>query len=148
MYENFISDASRNRRIAYKAWYHMHHRCKHHPAYAHITVDLSWNDFEIFYRDMGDRPSDEHSLDRIDGALVYSKSTCKWSTDVEQSGNRPGFTIDLLYNGEKTNLKALCRQLGLNYLTAYRRLRAGKSLQHIFGEHHARIELVTTQDIQ
>jgi hypothetical protein len=146
MYDH-IAGAARDRRIAYKTWYHMHARCKQHPAYLNIHVCKEWSDFEVFYKDMGVRPSDQHSLDRVENALVYSKSTCRWATLEEQNGNRPGFTIDLLYNGEKTNLKALCRQLNLNYMTVYKRLRAGKSINEIFGVRHAGIELVKTEDV-
>lgn len=133
MYDHLHNDVARNRRIAWKTWYHMQHRCAHHPACLHIEVDNAWANFEQFYVDMGPRPSDKHSLDRINGALVYSKSTCKWSTLEEQSGNRPGFTIDLLYNGQKTNLKALCRHLNVPYLKVYKAYRLGKSIHQLLG---------------
>lgn len=133
MYDHLHNADARSRRIAYKAWYHMHHRCKSHPAYVGITVDPSWANFETFYMDMGPRPSDRHSLDRINGATVYSKLTCKWSTLEEQNGNRPGFTIDLLYNGQKTNLKALCRSLDKPYLKVYKAFRAGKPVHPYLG---------------
>ncbi len=134
MYDHYTSDdPARARRVAWKTWYHMWHRCKNHPTYVNVTVDPSWRDFNQFYLDMGDRPSDKYSLDRVNGSLVYSKSTCKWSTREEQSGNRPGFTIDLLYNGEKTNLKALCRRLNTPYLRVYKAYKAGKSIPQLLG---------------
>ena len=58
----------------YAAWVSMKGRCnnKSHSAYSNyggrgITVCGKWNEsFLGFYNDMGSRPSDEHSLDRID----------------------------------------------------------------------------------
>jgi hypothetical protein len=142
-YDHITDIKARNRRIAYKTWYHMHHRCNGlDPVYEGVTVSKEWSDFEVFYRDMGDRPSDDHSLDRVKGSKIYSKSTCKWSTRFEQSGNRPGFTIDIKYNGSIYNLKALCRLLNKPYLNAYHNFRAGKSLQSILGVSHDSIELV------
>lgn len=147
MYEHLTDLRARNRRIAYKTWYHMHNRCACDPRYKSVTIDPSWNDFEIFYHDMGDRPSDDHSLDRINGSLIYSKSTCKWSTRSEQSSNRPGFTIDLMYQGRIICLRELCRELNLKYMTVYKKLRANKPLTQIFGNHHDSIKLVPPEHL-
>lgn len=53
-----------------------------------IDVDESWLEFENFYADMGDPPSENHSLDRIKNHLGYSLENCKWSTPSEQQSNR------------------------------------------------------------
>jgi hypothetical protein len=57
-----------------------------------------------FIEDMGERPSLDHSVDRIDNFKGYCKHNCRWATPFEQSlnraintkGNLPlGLTIDL-----------------------------------------------------
>jgi hypothetical protein len=54
-----------------------------------IKVCDEWNtSFEAFYRDMGDPPTPQHSLDRIDNDGPYEKANCKWSTRSEQMLNR------------------------------------------------------------
>jgi len=50
-----------------------------------ITVCDEWyNSFETFYKDMGPRPSKNHSIDRIDSEKGYSKENCRWATKSEQ----------------------------------------------------------------
>lgn len=66
-----------------------------------IKVYEEWkHSFELFYKDMGPKPSDKHSLDRIDNEGNYGPSNCKWSTALEQSANRRN-NIYLELNGKK-----------------------------------------------
>ncbi len=74
----------------YRRWSYMKRRCAKDPKYTSkgITVCLEWaNDFMQFYKDMGDMPSPEHTLDRIDGTKGYSKDNCRWATYKEQNRN-------------------------------------------------------------
>lgn len=53
-----------------------------------ISVSSEWREFENFYRDMGDPPTDKHSLDRIDGTKGYSKVNCRWANNSIQAKNQ------------------------------------------------------------
>jgi hypothetical protein len=53
-----------------------------------ITVCEEWRKFAAFYRDMGPRPSPQHSLERRDNDGPYTKDNCKWATKSEQSYNQ------------------------------------------------------------
>lgn len=54
-----------------------------------IKMCSEWlNSFEIFFADMGNRPSNRHTIDRIDNSKGYLKSNCKWSDRHHQNANR------------------------------------------------------------
>lgn len=54
-----------------------------------ITVCEEWLDsFEQFSKDMGPRPLNKSSLDRIDNNKGYFKNNCRWATYEEQNNNR------------------------------------------------------------
>jgi hypothetical protein len=48
---------------------------------------------ECFYADMGDKPSNGHSLDRINNELGYFPANCQWATwPVQYRNRRPNNT--------------------------------------------------------
>ena len=80
----------------YIIWQNMKDRC-HNPnnksydqyGMRGITVCDEWlSGFEGFYRDMGDRPSSKHSIDRIDNDGNYELGNCQWATSTEQARNK------------------------------------------------------------
>ena len=85
----------------YELYIRIQDRCynENHEAYRNyggrgIAVCDRWKDsFENFYEDMGDKPGEDYSLDRIDNNKGYSPDNCKWATRKEQNRNRRGNKI-------------------------------------------------------
>jgi hypothetical protein len=91
-----------------------------------ITISDEWRDFKNFYRDMEDRPSLKHTLERIDNGLGYCKSNCQWATRKEQNNNRRS-TIFIEINGQKKSMKQWVELAGLHYKNFHERyLRNGE----------------------
>ncbi len=56
--------------------------------YKNIKVCHRWKvSYENFLKDVGERPSKHHSLDRIDSAKGYNPKNVRWATKSVQSRN-------------------------------------------------------------
>ena len=64
-----------------------------------ITVCAEWLDFNGFLNDMGERPSLDHSIERVDVNGPYCKQNCTWILKGEQAFNRRT-TRRYEYNGK------------------------------------------------
>lgn len=88
--------AGRRRPTEYVIWMLMKQRCFNAQTKAFrwygargITVCDEWrHSFEVFYKDMGARPSKEYSMDRINNDGNYEPGNCRWATVVQQMQNR------------------------------------------------------------
>lgn len=80
----------------YASWQKLKYRCLNVDDNAYdryggrgITVCERWaNSFENFFADMGPRPSDKHSIDRINNDGNYEPGNCRWATAREQNLNQ------------------------------------------------------------
>jgi len=105
----------------HSVWRQMRSRCSNpnHPEACNyllrgIRVCERWNDFQNFLADMGPRPSERHSLDRINNDLGYSPNNCRWATDVQQLNNTRRNHY-LCYQGKRITVAQLEREIGLSY---------------------------------
>lgn len=65
-----------------------------------IDIDPRWiESFEVFLADVGERPSPELSLDRIDNDRGYWPGNVRWATGSEQNRNRRPFKKGVRQDG-------------------------------------------------
>lgn len=84
----------------YSTYRGMIQRCedKNHVRYQYyggrnIKVCTKWReDFFSFVRDMGEKPSLQHSLDRTNNEGDYTPENCRWANATEQTRNRSLFS--------------------------------------------------------
>jgi hypothetical protein len=88
-------DSRRGGTPTYRSWRAMRERCRYPQSKSYvnyggrgISVCARWDDFGNFLADMGERPSDAHSIDRINNDGNYEPGNCKWATRQEQHSNK------------------------------------------------------------
>lgn len=119
----------------YRAWISMRDRCRNHNSRCFrdyggrgISICPEWDRFVQFLADMGPRPSEQHSIDRIDNEKGYCKENCRWALPVEQMNNR-GNTIWVEVDGKRLPLAQFARETGTSEKVIDGRLRLGWSLK-------------------
>ena len=115
----------------YRAWRSMRSRVldSRNAAFASyggrgIDMDPRWSSFEAFIADMGRRPSDSHSIDRIDNDLGYWPRNCRWATPLEQICNRRS-TLLITFNGQTLPIADWSRRSGIELETLRYRIKHG-----------------------
>lgn len=114
----------------WRAWRNMKRRCDspcrqdyHRYGGRGIKVCERWRDsFLAFYEDMGPRPSDQHTLERVDNDGNYEPSNCVWKTRKEQGQNRCNCRY-LTYRGETRTISEWADVTGINQATIQSRVK-------------------------
>lgn len=120
----------------YKAWGGMKARCyneniKNFGDYGGrgiVVCDRWLNSFENFYKDMGDRPTPKHSIDRIENDRGYSKENCRWATRKEQCENRRS-NIFIEKDGIRLTVSQWAVKLNIEAATIHARVKRGISVE-------------------
>lgn len=126
----------------YIAWIGMRARChnKNHSAYKHygargiFVCDRWMNSFENFIEDMGEKPTKNHTLERIDNNKGYNPKNCEWATWKKQSKNKRGFAV-FEYEKTRYTAKEMAYKLGITTDSLnYRYYQKKMSLKEIMEE--------------
>lgn len=118
----------------YATWGAIVQRCTNANDHAYkdyggrgVKVCDRWQKFDNFYADMGERPSNNHSIDRINVNGDYEPSNCRWATTSEQQRNKRT-NVKVTWRGETWVLADLCRHLGIYSTHVYRVMARGNTL--------------------
>lgn len=110
-------------------WCAMKTRCNNKNASSYVNyggrgikVCDDWNNsFEAFLRDMGEKPSDEFSIERINVNGNYEPSNCKWATKKEQVRNKRSNRF-ITFNGITKTLVEWAESLKMDQASLRERL--------------------------
>lgn len=119
----------------YSIWCNMRTRCNNPNSERYqdyggrgIYICDRWRTFENFLADMGEPPSDRHTIDRIDNDGNYCPENCRWATPKEQNCNtRVNHIID--YDGKSMNVTQWADHLGVSSHLIHARLKLGWTIQ-------------------
>ena len=121
--------------VEYDAWMRMRERCnnpnrKGHKHYGGrgIKICPQWDSFAQFLADMGSRPPDKPTLERLDVNGDYEPSNCAWATWAEQRRNQRNSRY-VEWQGERVYLKDLAKRHKLSLQLVGARLKMGWSLE-------------------
>lgn len=118
----------------YKSWQAMRTRCLNENSSQYhryggrgISICKEWDDFTVFFRDMGERPTGT-TLDRIDSNKGYSPDNCRWSTMKIQENNKRNNVL-LTFNGKTQTVAQWADETGIGYQTIRARINMGWSIE-------------------
>ena len=123
----------------YRSWLSMIHRVTkpndgryNYYGGRGIRVCSRWiKSFENFYADMGKRPSQKHSIDRINNNGDYEPRNCRWATQKEQCRNmRTNRLIE--HNGETRCVAEWAEIKSISYQALLNRLNRGWTGNELF----------------
>ncbi len=90
-----VTTHGRSRSSEYTSWKEMKRRCENHMHESFhnyggrgIRVCENWHSFAIFLSDMGEKPSKEYTIERLDNHRDYEPGNCKWATSSEQGRHK------------------------------------------------------------
>jgi len=132
-----------SRTLTYASWRSAKDRCysKNHEHYDRyggrgITMCDRWRySFDNFLKDMGERPSKDYTLERIDNNVGYCPDNCKWASRREQANNRKGNHL-ITYNEETMTVSELARRYNIKVGNVFASLRRGWDIDKIIAKNN------------
>lgn len=122
--------------LTYARWKSMIARC-HNPKATNfayygargIAVCPAWRtSFRAFLADMGECPSTDMTVDRIENSLGYEPGNCRWATKAAQNRNR-SHCVQLTFGGHTRIVSEWAALIGITPNALSMRLRIGWSVE-------------------
>ncbi len=126
---------ARNRQVTAElnTWNLMRRRCTDKSAADYqlyggrgIKVCTAWlESFSAFYADMGAKPSQSHSLERLDNEGNYCPENCIWATPKQQARNKRN-TVWVTWDGFVISLAEAAERASIPYKRAWKMMKRGE----------------------
>ncbi len=122
-----------NKTPEYTAFKNAKNRCerKQDTKYAYYGgrgIKFLFRDMDQFIASIGPRPSDAHSIDRIDPNGNYEPGNVRWATKTTQARNKQTSRI-VKIDGIERPLKDWCEHFGQPYKRVWERIKEGWSVE-------------------
>lgn len=122
----------KNRSRSYNIWNGMKSRCLY-PSQPHyeryggrgIKVCERWMTFDNFLADMGEPPTEFHTLERSDNNGNYEPRNCEWVLRDIQANNTRRSLQRITFQGKTQPLQRWAEDTGIKYATLYNRISGG-----------------------
>jgi len=119
-----------NKTIEYHIWKGIKSRCynKNNISYKWygakgIKICDRWlNSYPNFLEDMGRRPKNKTSIDRIDSNKNYEHSNCRWANKIEQSRNKSN-NHRIFFKNKNLTISEWAELTGINRGVIHTRIR-------------------------
>lgn len=121
----------------YSVWCGIKRRCnnpsdKSFLRYGGVGIAVEFKSFMEFFSEVGPRPSDKHSIDRIDPHGNYRAGNVRWETAATQARNKKKAKL-VCVNGVVKPLADWCDEKNVEYKHAWYLLDLGASPESMFG---------------
>jgi hypothetical protein len=137
----------------YATWKSMRERCNNprsrvYPRYGGrgIKVCKRWDNFALFLKDVGVRPTSRHWIERKDNDGDYEPGNVEWALPREQNRNQSR-NVWVEFRGEKATLVEWSEKTGIRYWVLKDRLNRGwapeKALTAKVQEHRKKRAITT-----
>jgi hypothetical protein len=122
----------------YRTWLSVRNRCNNPKAKDFdlyggrgIAICSKWDSFPAFLSDVGTRPSQQHSIDRIDSNGHYEPGNVRWASSKEQARNTRRNRF-VLYLGQRVCIAEAAELSGIPPDTLKQRVRRGWDSDRLF----------------
>ncbi len=120
----------------YSTWDAIRYRCYNPKSSQYkdyggrgIVMSDEWlNDFLLFVKEIGPKPTPEHTIERKDVDGNYCKENCEWASRKEQANNRRD-NCYLELNGKSKTITEWSSIYNINYMTVRCRLNRGWTVE-------------------